>query len=78
MLKRSKLLPILLTTLCMFGSMQQLSAQSGGGSTYSIFNIGDLRPGANASGAGRAGIEAAVPSPLVLNSINPAGTLVVT
>jgi hypothetical protein len=73
MLKRNKLVSVLLVALCWFASAQQASTQTSGGSTYSIFNIGDLRPGANASGAGRAGIEVAVPSPLTLNSINPAG-----
>jgi hypothetical protein len=49
------------------------SAQSSGGSTYSIFNIGDLRTSATAAAAGQGGVETAMPSPLVLNSINPAG-----
>ena len=50
-----------------------LGAQSGGGSTYSIFNIGDLRPSTTTSSAGRGGVEASVPSPTSINSINPAG-----
>jgi len=48
------------------------AAQTSGGSTYSIFNIGDLRAGATAAAAGRGGVEAAVPSPWIINSLNPA------
>lgn len=47
-------------------------AQTGGGSTYSIFNIGDLRGGATAASAGRGGAETAVPSQTIINSLNPA------
>ncbi|HVZ38939.1 MAG TPA: hypothetical protein VHI13_06660 [Candidatus Kapabacteria bacterium] len=50
-----------------------LAAQSSGGSTYSIFNIGDLQTGTTASAAGRAGVETAVPSNTIINSLNPAG-----
>ncbi|MBC8145867.1 MAG: hypothetical protein H7X80_09785 [bacterium] len=46
--------------------------QTSGGSSYSIFNIGDLRQTVTASGAARGGIEAAVPSPLTINGTNPA------
>lgn len=47
-----------------------LSAQ--GGSSYSIFNIGDLYTTNTAAGAGLAGIESAVPYSKILNSLNPA------
>lgn len=47
-----------------------LSAQ--GGSSYSIFNIGDLQTSNTAAGTGLAGIESAVPFSSILNSINPA------
>ena len=48
-----------------------LSAQSGG-SSYSIFNIGDLQTSTTASSAGRGGVEAAIPYSDLLNSVNPA------
>jgi len=48
------------------------AAQTSGGSTYSIFNIGDLRIFSTAAAAARGGIEASVPSPSTINSINPA------
>lgn len=47
-------------------------AQTSGGSTYSIFNLGDLRGTSTAAAAGRGGVEAAVPSPWIINSVNPA------
>ncbi|MCB0713504.1 MAG: hypothetical protein KDD67_14345 [Ignavibacteriae bacterium] len=48
-----------------------LSAQ-GGGSSYSIFNIGDLETTTTGAGAGRAGVETAVPYTGLINSLNPA------
>lgn len=48
------------------------SQTTNGGSTYSIFNLGDLQTGSTAAVAGRGGIEASIPSPDLLNSINPA------
>ncbi len=47
-------------------------AQTSGGSTYSIFNLGDLRAGTTAAAAGRGGVESAVPSHAIINSLNPA------
>ena len=52
-------------------SIAPLVAQTSGGSTYSIFNIGDLRNGTTAAAAGRGGVETAVPSPSIINSFNP-------
>jgi hypothetical protein len=54
-------------------SLSPLAAQTSGGSTYSIFNIGDLPVGTSAASAGHAGIESVIPSPNTLNSVNPAG-----
>jgi hypothetical protein len=54
-------------------SISPLLAQTSGGSTYSIFNIGDLPVGTSAASAGHAGIESAMPSANTLNSVNPAG-----
>jgi len=49
------------------------SAQTtNGGSTYSIFNIGDLQTGNSPASAGRAGVESAVPTPEIINTVNPA------
>lgn len=48
------------------------TAYSQGGSTYSIFNIGDLQTSNTGAGLGLAGIETAVPFSGTLNSINPA------
>ena len=48
-------------------------AQTGGGSTYSIFNLGDLQTSSTVASAGRGGVECAVPSTTILNSLNPAG-----
>lgn len=48
------------------------SAQNDGGSSYSIFNLGDIRQTVTASGAGRGGIEASVSSPRTINGTNPA------
>lgn len=52
-------------------SSPALRAQ-GGGSSYSIFNLGDLVTSTTAAGAGRAGIETANPYGTILNSVNPA------
>lgn len=49
-----------------------MAAQTGGGSSYSIFNIGDLRQAITAASAGHAGAEIAVPGPYSINSSNPA------
>ncbi len=49
-----------------------VAGAQGGGSTYSIFNIGDLQSTTTAAGAGRGGVEAAVPYGSILNSLNPA------
>lgn len=43
-----------------------------GGSTYSIFNIGDLQMSTSVTAAGRGGTETGTPSPGMLNSTNPA------
>lgn len=51
----------------------QLQAQTNGGSSYSIFNIGDLETGSTTSSAGRSGVEVAFPSSDLANSQNPAG-----
>lgn len=51
----------------------QTMAQTNGGSSYSIFNIGDINTGSTAASVGRGGIEAGVPTPGIINSINPAG-----
>jgi len=49
------------------------SAQpTSGGSTYSIFNIGDLQIATTAAAAGRGGTETGTLSPALLNSVNPA------
>jgi hypothetical protein len=53
-------------------SISPLVAQTSGGSTYSIFNLGDLPVGTSAAAAGHAGIESAIPSANTLNSANPA------
>jgi hypothetical protein len=63
------LLTALATALPAIASAQQTS----GGSTYSVFNIGDLPVSTSAAGTGRAGVEVATPSPMTLNSVNPAG-----
>lgn len=49
------------------------AAQTSGGSTYSIFNLGDLQTGSTTASAGRGGVESAVPSSSIINSVNPAG-----
>lgn len=43
-----------------------------GGSAYSIFNFGDIQTGSSTSVAGRSGVEAAMPTAEILNTINPA------
>src|SRR5687768_17181411 len=62
------LMVTLMTTACGLS----LFGQSGG-SSYSSFNIGDLETVTNGVSAGRAGVEAAVPSVVQLNGVNPAG-----
>jgi hypothetical protein len=47
-------------------------AQNDGGSSYSIFNLGDIRQTTTASAAGRGGVEVAIPSERTINGINPA------
>lgn len=49
-----------------------LHAQTSGGSSYSIFNLGDLRQTVTASGIARGGIEGATPSFTMINGTNPA------
>ena len=66
---------LLIVFLLLGGSLLplSLSAQSqSGGSTYSIFNIGDLQSSITAAGAGRAGVETAIAYSDLLNSVNPA------
>jgi len=46
--------------------------ETSGGSSYSVLNVGDLQTSTSVAGQGRAGVEAAVPTESVLNSINPA------
>ena len=49
-----------------------ITLQAQGGSSYSIFNIGDLENTTTAAGTGLGGIESAVPYSTILNSLNPA------
>jgi hypothetical protein len=49
-----------------------LRAQSNGGSSYSVLNIGDIRGGVTAAGAGRGGIETSSLDYSSINSLNPA------
>lgn len=66
--RRALLLPLL---ILMAGSVLH-GQTTNGGSSYSIFNIGDLQTGSSASVAGRSGVEVAIPSSEILNTINPA------
>lgn len=63
---------ILSAALLLMGIGVTPLAAQGGGSSYSIFNLGDLLTGTTAAGAGRAGIETANPYGTILNSVNPA------
>jgi hypothetical protein len=47
-------------------------AQDDGGSSYSIFNLGDIRQAVTAAGTARAGIEVPTPSTRTINGANPA------
>lgn len=67
--RAGKILPV---ALLLFGVAGSILHAQGGGSSYSIFNIGDLLTSTTAAGAGRAGIETANPYTSVLNSVNPA------
>lgn len=64
-------LPFLLLALAVPSLLR--AQQTSGGSTYSVFNIGDLPVSTSAVGIGRGGVEVATPSPFTLNSVNPAG-----
>ncbi len=50
-----------------------VGAQTSGGSSYSVLNLGDLQTSTSVAGQGRGGVETAVPLGLVFNSVNPAG-----
>lgn len=60
-------LPILL-----LAPRNSTAQQTSGGSSYSVLNIGDLQTSTSVAGQGRGGVETAVPTGSVLNSINPA------
>lgn len=70
---RNKFSSLALSALLLAVLAPSAWGQTGGGSSYSIFNIGDLRTGSTASALGRAGVEAGVPSTSLVNSLNPAG-----
>ncbi|HVK39299.1 MAG TPA: hypothetical protein VNA88_12235 [Candidatus Kapabacteria bacterium] len=53
-------------------AVEPAAAQTDGGSSYSIFNIGDVRQTVTASGTGRGGIEASTTSEKTINGTNPA------
>ncbi len=73
-MRNNRLTGLLLGTGLLFAAViGPATAQTGGGSTYSIFNIGDLQTSSNAAAAGRGGVECAIPSPTLINSMNPAG-----
>jgi hypothetical protein len=64
--------PLLRSALLVLAIAAPAAAQTGGGSSYSIFNIGDLRTSSTAAAAGRGGVEASAPSSTSINSLNPA------
>lgn len=64
---------LLLPVLALLGAEVLHGQTTNGGSSYSIFNIGDLQTGGSASVAGRSGVEVAVPTAEILNTVNPAG-----
>lgn len=49
-----------------------LRAQTAGGSSYSVFNLGDIQPVTTAAGVSRGHVEVATFSPRSVNSTNPA------
>ncbi len=63
---------LMLALACTPAGAQTPTQQTSGGSTYSVFNLGDLPASTSAIGVGRGGVEVATPSPMTLNSMNPA------
>ncbi len=61
-----------LIALLLVASALPAAAQTNGGSTYSIFNIGDLQPTWSAAAMGHGGLETAMVGSDV-NTVNPAG-----
>jgi hypothetical protein len=70
---RKRLLPALAAAvLAVVLPVERAGAQTDGGSSYSIFNLGDIRQTVTASGTARGGIEASTESPRTINGTNPA------
>jgi hypothetical protein len=69
---RKSILPALAAALLGVIAVQPAEAQQDGGSSYSIFNLGDIRQAVTASGVARGGSEVAVTSPRTINGTNPA------